>query len=351
MADRPLRLAHYLNQFFGGIGGEEHADAGVSVRDGPVGPGILLQRLLGDRATIVGTVVCGDNFFNTHLDAARAAVVDAVRSLGADVLVAGPAFKAGRYGVACAEACLAVEEALDVPAVASMYADNPAVSIYRRRLYLVPSGEHAASMAAALPPLANLAVKRGRRMELGSAREEGYLGRGIRRPVFVAQTGAERALAMLQAKLRGEPFVSEIPLVDYEAVPPAPPLADLRTARLAMITTSGLVPMGNPDRLRRSYSSEWRRYPTAGKTRLEPGEYEVVHGGYEAQYANANPNYVLPIDALTELQREGAYGSLYPNFFTTAGVGTPTDVGERFGREIAAELQEADVDGVVLVAT
>ena len=351
MADQPLRVVHYLNQFFGGIGGEEQADVEVCVRDGPVGPGIPLQRLLGDRATIVRTVICGDNYFNTHLDSARAAVVDAVRPMAADVLVAGPAFNAGRYGIACAEACLAVEEALDVPTVASMYDDNPAVPIYRRRLYIVPSGEHAASMAAALPPLAALAVKRAQRAELGPAPAEGYLGRGIRRPVFVAQTGAERAIAMLQAKLRGEPFVTEIPLVDYEVVPPAAPLAELRTARLATITTSGLVPMGNPDRLRRSYSSEWKRYPTAGKARLETGEYEVVHGGYEAQYANANPNYVLPLDALMELEREGAYGSLYPYFFTTAGVGTPTNVGERFGREIAAELQEADVDGVVMVAT
>jgi glycine reductase len=156
---------------------------------------------------------------------------------------------------------------------------------------------------------------------------------------------------MLRAKLCGEPYVTEIPLVDYEVVPPAPPLADVRAARLAVVTTSGLVPMGNPDRLRRSYATEWKKYPLAGQERLESGEYEVVHGGYEAQYANANPNYVLPLDALTELEREGAYSGLYPYFFTTAGVGTPTDVGERFGREIAAELQAAGVDGVVLTAT
>src|SRR3954447_3948743 len=351
MAEPPLRVAHYLNQFFGGIGGEEHADVGVSVREGPVGPGIPLQHGLGDQATVVGTVICGDNYFNVSGDEAREQVVEAVRSLQPDVLVAGPAFNAGRYGVACAEVCLAVEAALDVPAVASMYADNPAIAVYRRRVYVVPCGEHAASMAAALPPLARLALRRGQRVELGPAREEGHLGRGIRQSVFVAETGARRALAMLGAKLRGEPFVSEVPLVEYDVVPPAPPLANLREAKLAVVTTSGLVPMGNPDRLRRSYAAEWKQYDIAGKTRLASGDYEVVHGGYEAQYANANPNYVLPLDALTELQHEGAYGSLHPYFYTTAGVGTPTNVGERFGREIAADLQAADVDGVVLVAT
>jgi glycine reductase len=156
---------------------------------------------------------------------------------------------------------------------------------------------------------------------------------------------------MLRAKLRGEPFVSEIPLQDYEVVAPAPPLADVRGARLAVVTTSGLVPTGNPDRLRRSYSTEWRKYPVAGKTHLATGDYEVVHGGYEAQYANANPNVVVPLDALAALERDGAYGELYPYYFSTAGVGTPTDVGERFGREIAAELQLAGIDGVVMTAT
>jgi betaine reductase len=351
MTGQPLRVVHYLNQFFGGMGGEDHADVGVSVREGPVGPGIPLQRCLGDRATVIGTVICGDNYFNVEREAAREQVVAAVRALRPDVLVAGPAFNAGRYGVACAEVCLAVEAELDVPAVASMYVDNPAVAIYRRRLYIVPSGEHAASMAAALPPLAELAVKRGRRLPLGPAHVEGYLGRGIRRPVFVEQTGAQRAVAMLHAKLRGEPFVSEIPIIEYEAVPPASPLANLRAATIAVVTTSGLVPVGNPDGLRRSYSITWKRYPFAGQARLISGAYEVVHGGYEAQYANANPNYVLPLDALTVLEAEGIYGRLYPYFFTTAGVGTPTDVGERFGREIAAELRAAHVDGVVLTAT
>ena len=59
MTDQPLRLVHYLNQFFGGIGGEEQADIGVSKRDGPVGPGIPLQRALGERATVIATVICG----------------------------------------------------------------------------------------------------------------------------------------------------------------------------------------------------------------------------------------------------------------------------------------------------
>ena len=36
-----MRVVHYLNQFFGGIGAEEQAGMGLEARDGAVGPGKL----------------------------------------------------------------------------------------------------------------------------------------------------------------------------------------------------------------------------------------------------------------------------------------------------------------------
>ena len=99
----PIRIAHYLNQFFAGIGGEERADVGVSVREGPVGPGRALQAALGDAARVVGTVICGDNFINESPEAALAPPSSReLRELAPDVVVAGPAFGSGRYGLACA---------------------------------------------------------------------------------------------------------------------------------------------------------------------------------------------------------------------------------------------------------
>jgi hypothetical protein len=56
-----MRVVHYLNQFFGGLGGEDKAGAPLEVREGAVGPGLLLEQLLGNDAKIVMTLVCGDN--------------------------------------------------------------------------------------------------------------------------------------------------------------------------------------------------------------------------------------------------------------------------------------------------
>jgi glycine reductase len=41
------RIVHYINQFFGGIGGESAAYATPRVVEGAVGPGMLLEKELG----------------------------------------------------------------------------------------------------------------------------------------------------------------------------------------------------------------------------------------------------------------------------------------------------------------
>jgi len=40
---KPIRLVHYLNQFFGQLGGEEMANLPPRVVDGPVGFGVTLR--------------------------------------------------------------------------------------------------------------------------------------------------------------------------------------------------------------------------------------------------------------------------------------------------------------------
>ena len=49
-----------------------------------------------------------------------------------DLVIAGPAFAAGRYGVACGAVCSAVKERLHLPAVTSMHPENPGVDLFRR---------------------------------------------------------------------------------------------------------------------------------------------------------------------------------------------------------------------------
>jgi glycine reductase len=344
-----IRLVHYLNQFYGRLGGEAAADAALTSRRGPVGPGTRLQQLLAPSAELVETLICGDNVAAEDPDAFRAAVVDALQSLEPDGLVAGPAFNAGRYGLACGRVCeLAVE--MGIPAVTGLYPENPGVALYRRRATIVRTGASAVDMERALGRMASIVVRLSTGETLGSPTDEDYLPHGFRRVELVDESAAERALDMLAARLRGDAFRTEIPLPEVARVDPAPPVDSLSTATVAVVTTSALVPHGNPDRLRQSYSTEWRKYSLEGLTRLEPGQWESIHGGFDTSAANLNPHVVLPLDALRAVEGQ-AYGRLYPAYYVTAGVGTAVSAAQRMGAEIAAELVAADIGGVVLTAT
>src|SRR6056297_1671317 len=96
-----IKVVHYINQFFAGIGGEEKADYKPEIREGIVGPGMEFNKKFGDEAEIVATIICGDSYFNENLDEAKAKVIDMVKEYNPDLFIAGPAFNAGRYGVAC----------------------------------------------------------------------------------------------------------------------------------------------------------------------------------------------------------------------------------------------------------
>src|SRR2546427_10779644 len=120
-----MRVVHYLNQFFGGIGSEEQAGMGLEGRDGAVGPGKLLEQLLGDGAEVVMTLVCGDNYAVEHEEELVAAVLEKVRGAGADLFVAGPCFEAGRYGMAAGALFGALQYQLGIPVIRGMSRENP----------------------------------------------------------------------------------------------------------------------------------------------------------------------------------------------------------------------------------
>ena len=74
-----LRVVHYINQFFAGIGGEEKADTKPHVAETLPPISVQLNKLLGDDMEIVGTVVCGDTYFNENLESASAEVLGMIK--------------------------------------------------------------------------------------------------------------------------------------------------------------------------------------------------------------------------------------------------------------------------------
>src|SRR2546428_11102108 len=225
-----LDVGHYINQFFAGIGGEQSANLPPERRDGPVGPGRALETLLNDSGAVVSTLLGGGSFFSERAEEAHAAVRTWMEEVRPDLVIAGPAFAAGRYGVACAEVCRQAAE-LGVPAVTGMHPENPGLLGYKKA-FVIPTSDSATDMARALSVMFPLGHKLASGEPIGPAEVEGYLPRGVRRPGRRTEIGAERAMAMLLAKLTGQPFRTEIPVDQDEPVPPARPAPAGRAGKI-----------------------------------------------------------------------------------------------------------------------
>jgi betaine reductase len=351
MPERPLRIVHFLNQMFGGLGGEEAAGAGPRLVDGAVGPGRALAPALAADEKIVATVICGDNYVAEHTEEAVAELIALVRAAAPDLVLAGPAFNAGRYGQACGALCQAVTLELNVPAVTAMADENPGVELYHRDVYVLRTGDTARNVAADMAAMLRLGRKLVAGESIGRPSAEGYFPRGRVLPEMSPKPAAERAVDMLLAKLSGQPYESEVRLPRFRPVPAPPPVPDLRRARVALVTDGGLVPLGNPDNIEFRAATKWGRYPIAGVDGLASADYEVVHGGYDTSLVKEDPDRLVPVDVARELEAAGTIGELYDHFLSTTGLANPLDNSRRLGREMADHLRAAGVDAVILTST
>ena len=320
------KVVHYINQFFAGIGGEEKADIQPEVRESVIGPGMALAKELGEDYEIL-------------------------KKYDPDVFVAGTAFNAGRYVVACGTICKAVEERLGVPVITAQYEENPGVDMFRKDVIIVKTGDSSASMRKVVPVLAKLVKKLATGEEILGPSIEGYHERGIRVNYFAEERASARAVKMLVKKMKGEEFETDVPMPKFERVDPAPPIKDMKHAKLAVVTSGGVVPSGNPDHIESSNATKFGIYSIEGMDTMSPDDFTTIHGGYDRQFVMANPNLVVPLDVLREMEKDGEFGELVNYFCTTTGTGTATGSAAKFGDAIGKRLVEDHVDGVILVST
>ena len=345
-----LRVVHYLNQFFAGVGGEEKSDHPVSSRPGPVGPGVLLDKILNEDAEVIGTVFAGDGLFAENEKTCAAEAIALIMAFSPDLVLAGPAFNAGRFGLACAAVCRAALEA-GVPVVTAMHPENPGFPAAGLSVHTVPAAASAAGMEEALEAAARLGLKLARGEEVGNAADDGYLPRGIRYNEIAELPTSRRAVDMVLRKIKGEPYETELEVPVLEEIAPPKPIADLKKARIAIVSEGGMVPPGNPDRFAGSRNENWATYSFEGKDALPGGAFISIHGGFNTVFVNEEPDRMLAVDAFRRLEGEGEIAALHDDFLSTCGNGGAFAEMDGIGRAWAAELKKAGVEGVVLPAT
>ena len=345
---KKIRIVHYVNQFFGQEGGEDKADMAFIIKEGPVGPGSLLEKLFGDEATVVASLVCGDNYFSGNVEKSIEEGIEHTTRLKPDLFFAGPAFNAGRYGIACGALAAAVQDRLGIPSLTGMFPENPAVDLYRRDAYIVKTGASAGHMREAMDNMVALGRKLYRKEPIGSAESEGYLPRGSVKNENVGKSGAVRGIELLLAKIRNDPFETELALPQFESIPPAPRVKNIKKAKIAVVSDGGLVPKGNPHHFKMSQNTVFAAYD------IEPfvgNPFWIAHSGYHHSAVRGDVNRLIPVDVLREMAAEGVYGSLLPVFYSTSGNTTTVQSARAMGRGIAEKLRESGVDAVILTST
>jgi glycine reductase len=158
---------------------------------------------------------------------------------------------------------------------------------------------------------------------------------------------------MLLKKINNEEFKTELPIPPSEFVPIAPAISidELKNMEVAIVTSGGIVPVGNPDRIQSASATKWGKYDVSELNDLLPGEYMTIHAGFDPAAANADPDVIVPLDALREYQNEGRIKGVYKYIYSTVGTGTTQAEASRMGREIADELLAAGVKAVILTST
>lgn len=348
---KKFKYIYYLNQFFGQIGGEKSAYQTPIITNDIVGPGIELQKHLGDEGEVIACIICGDTYFAENEEEAIGEIIKELRKYEFDGFIAGPAFNAGRYGIACGSICKAVQNEYKVPAVTSMYCENPGAELYCKDVYVLKGGISAASMRQDLSALSKFAVRLANKSEIGFPEEEGYIPQGIRVNVFMEKTGAVRGVDMLLKKLKGEAFITELPMPVFDKVTPAPAVNNISQAVIALITSGGVVPKGNPDHIEAANATKFGKYSIENVSDLIKDEFITVHGGYDPVYVLEDPDRVLPVDVMRLIEKEGRIGKLFDYFYSTVGNTTAVTSAEKFGKQIGEDLLANGVSGAILTST
>ncbi|HBM75397.1 MAG TPA: glycine/betaine/sarcosine/D-proline family reductase selenoprotein B [Clostridiaceae bacterium] len=174
-----IRVVQFLNQVQSGFGSDERMDMEPQAQDGAAGLGMLLRAsLVKNGAGIVGTIICGDNYFLENKEKAVENILKMIKDFDADVVICGPAFNYKRYGECCGYLAEAIEERLKIPAFAAMSKESTGTELFRKKVYIIETPNRGgAGLNSSLRKISSFAVKLAKGEPISSPEEDGYFPR------------------------------------------------------------------------------------------------------------------------------------------------------------------------------
>ncbi len=82
---------------------------------------------------------------------------------------------------------------------------------------------------------------------------------------------------------------------------------------------------------------------------IDREKLRVRHGGYDIRAAQEDPNTVLPIDRMRELEKEGVIGQVMDNVYSFVGATAQKKLIHTYAPQWADNFKAMGVDGMILV--
>ena len=195
-------------------------------------------------------------------------------------------------------------------------------------------GEMVALALKLLSPEGGTKIVAGER--IGRPAEDGYFPRGIMKNEYTPQTAAARGVEMLLAKIQGRAFETEVELPKFQNITPPPAMRkELGACEIALISDGGLVPKGNPHGIRGRGNLVWAVYELESflPENYSPANYEIAHTGYYPARVLENPNRLIPVDILRDLEKGKSHREITPPLHSTSGNGVMQKRCEEMGKK------------------
>jgi sarcosine reductase len=168
--------------------------------------------------------------------------------------------------------------------------------------------------------------------------------------VVMEKNGAERAVQMVMDKIAKKPIKTEVRLDVYPPIKPPPAVKDVSKAKIALVSSTGLWPVGAP-KFQPIFCDQFITHNIKGLSSFDAKAYGILHFGYQQTWARQNPNRLIALPELRQLEAQGKIGKIMDTMYCFSGLANRWGDMIKIGEGILPELRKEGVDAVLLVST
>lgn len=134
-----MKVLMIFDQTQAGLGGKESTDLPLGGKMMAIGSCNMFERQVKDAGgKIVGTLYCGNKTFMDNPDLVSKKFAAMAKKIKPDVVICGPCFNYGEYGIMAAHTAQVINEHTDIPSFAIMSQEcEKAINDYKNKVHIL----------------------------------------------------------------------------------------------------------------------------------------------------------------------------------------------------------------------